>query len=173
MNLTTNIQNIKGIGEKSAALFAKLNIHTVGDLLKFYPRGYETFEAPVCVCDAVEGEVQAFFLRVIKAATVKKVRNLTIINFIAADNTGQVGLTFFNMPFLKNTFKSGDTYIFRGVFRDGKLEQPRFFKEEEYKKLCESIQPSYSLTKGLTNNSIKKAVAQALSFYEFSYTLPP
>lgn len=167
MNLTTDIQNIKGIGEKSAALFAKLNIRTVGDLLKFYPRGYETFELPVCVSDAVEGEIQAFSLRVIKAATVKKIRNLTILNFLAADNTGQVSLTFFNMPFLKNTFKSGDSYVFRGIFRDGKLEQPRFFKEEEYKKLRESIQPSYSLTKGLTNNSIKKAVAQALSFYEF------
>jgi len=167
MNLTTDIQNIKGIGEKSAALFAKLNIRTVGDLLKFYPRGYETFESPVCVSDAVEGEIQAFSLRVIKAATVKKIRNLTILNFLAADNTGQVSLTFFNMPFLKNTFKSGDSYVFRGIFRDGKLEQPRFFKEEEYKKLRESIQPSYSLTKGLTNNSIKKAVAQALSFYEF------
>ena len=167
MNLTTDIQNIKGIGEKSAALLAKLNIRTVGDLLKFYPRGYETFELPVCVSDAVEGEIQAFSLRVIKAATVKKIRNLTILNFLAADNTGQVSLTFFNMPFLKNTFKSGDSYVFRGIFRDGKLEQPRFFKEEEYKKLRESIQPSYSLTKGLTNNSIKKAVAQALSFYEF------
>lgn len=167
MKLTTDIQEIKGIGEKSATLFAKLNIRTVGDLLRFYPRGYETFEAPACLSDATEGEVQSFSLRVIKAATVKKVRNLTILNFIAADNTGQVGLTFFNMPFLKNTFKFGETYIFRGVFREGKLEQPRFFKEEEYKKLRESIQPSYSLTKGLTNNSVKKAVAQALSFYEF------
>ena len=54
--MTTNIQNIKGIGEKSAALFAKLNIHTVGDLLRFYPRGYETFKSPITVNDAVEGE---------------------------------------------------------------------------------------------------------------------
>lgn len=167
MDLTTNIQNLKGIGEKSAALFAKLNIHTVGDLLRFFPRGYETFEAPIYVQDAVENELLAFRLRITRSATVKKVRNLTILNFIAADESGQVGLTFFNMPYLKNTLKLGETYIFRGIFRDGKLEQPRFFKEEDYKKLRESIQPAYSLTKGLTNNSVKKAVAQALSFYSF------
>lgn len=167
MDLTTGIQGVKGVGEKSAALYAKLNIRTVGDLLRFYPRGYERFEAPVNAADAVEGEVQSFDLRIVKSATMKKVRNLTILNFIAADNTGQVGLTFFNMPFLKNTLKAGETYIFRGVFREGKLEQPRFFKENDYRKLCESIQPSYSLTKGITNNSIKKAVAQVLSHYDF------
>lgn len=167
MNLTTDIQNLKGIGEKSAGLFAKLNIRTVGDLLRFYPRGYETFEAPIAVKDAIEGEVQSLHLRIVKSATIKKVRNLTILNFIGADNTGQVGLTFFNMPYLKNTLKPGETYIFRGVVRDGKLEQPRMFKEDEYKKLRASIQPAYSLTKGLTNNSIKKAVAQVLSVYSF------
>lgn len=167
MDLTTNIQNLKGIGEKSASLFAKLNIHTVGDLLNFYPRGYETFEAPVLVKEAAEGELQAFRLRIVRPATVKKVRNLTILSFIGADESGQIGLTFFNMPYLRNTLKAGETYIFRGVFRDGKVEQPRFFKEEDYKKLRESIQPAYSLTKGLTNNSVKKAVMQALSYFSF------
>ena len=168
MDLTTGIQSIKGVGEKSSALFAKLNIYTVGDLLKYYPRGYERFEAPVNVRDAVEGEVQSFSLRIVKAAAMKKIRNLTILNYVAADNSGQVGLTFFNMPFLKNTLKTGEIYIFRGVFREGRLEQPRFFKEDDYRKLCESIQPSYSLTKGITNNSIKKAVAQVLSHYDFA-----
>lgn len=34
---------IKGIGEKTAALFQKLNIETVGDLLLHYPRTYVQF----------------------------------------------------------------------------------------------------------------------------------
>ncbi len=167
MDLTTNIQEIKGVGEKSAALFHKLQIHTVGDLLRYFPRGYETFEAPVKIADAVENELQAFKCHIVRPATVKKVRNLTIMNFQAADESGRIGLTFFNMPYLRNTLKTGETYIFRGVFREGKMEQPRFFKEEDYRKLQERIQPSYPLTKGLTNNGIKKAVMQALSFYSF------
>lgn len=167
MNLTTNIRELKGVGEKSAALFNKLEIHTVGDLLRYFPRGYETFETPVKVADAVENELQAFRCRIVRSATVKKVRNLTIMNYLAADESGQLGLTFFNMPYLRNTLKPGETYIFRGIFREGKLEQPRFFKEEDYRKLQERIQPAYPLTKGLTNNGIKKAVAQALSLYAF------
>lgn len=168
MDITTNIKNIKGIGEKSAALFAKLGISTIGELIRFYPRGYETFGSPIEVKNAVPGEMQSFRLRIVKSTSIKKIRNLTIVNLIAADNTGQIGLTFFNMPFIKNTLKPGGIYIFKGIFRDGKMEQPRFFKEEEYSKLCENIQPIYSLTKGLTNNSIKKAVANALSVYSFA-----
>ena len=40
MNQSTSIIEIKGIGEKTAALFQKLNIETVGDLLLHYPRTY-------------------------------------------------------------------------------------------------------------------------------------
>lgn len=46
MNLQSDITTIKGVGEKSATLFAKLNIHTVKDLLFFFPRDYETFTEP-------------------------------------------------------------------------------------------------------------------------------
>lgn len=164
MDLNTGIQELKGIGEKSAALFAKLQITKVGELLRYFPRAYETYEAPVPVSEGVENEVQSFCCRILGPAKVKKVRSLTILNFQAADATGKLTLTFFNMPYLRNTLKMGETFVFRGVLREHKMEQPRFFKEEDYRKLQQSIQPSYSLTKGLTNNGIKKAVAQALSF---------
>ena len=43
MNQSTSIIEIKGIGEKTAVLFQKLNIETVGDLLLHYPRTYVQF----------------------------------------------------------------------------------------------------------------------------------
>lgn len=44
---TSPIIEIKGIGEKTEKLFHKLNIFTIGDLLSYYPRDYETFKEPV------------------------------------------------------------------------------------------------------------------------------
>ena len=35
----TNIAELKGIGEKTQKLFAKVGIETVGDLIRYYPRG--------------------------------------------------------------------------------------------------------------------------------------
>ena len=41
------IRSIKGIGEKTEKLFAKLGIRSVGDLLRYYPRDYEEYAQPV------------------------------------------------------------------------------------------------------------------------------
>ena len=35
---TEPLTTLKGIGEKTEKLFAKLGIYTVGDLLRYYPR---------------------------------------------------------------------------------------------------------------------------------------
>ena len=44
MELTANIEELKGIGEKTALLYHKLGIFTLLDLIQYYPRNYETFE---------------------------------------------------------------------------------------------------------------------------------
>ena len=38
MNLQSSITELKGIGEKTSLPFAKVGIHTVLDLLEYYPR---------------------------------------------------------------------------------------------------------------------------------------
>lgn len=163
MDLKERIITLKGIGEKSAALFAKLDIFTIYDLIRYFPRSYETFQEPVTVKSAVPGEMQSFCCRITGTASMKKIKNLTVLTIAAADQTDSLIVTFFNMPYLKNTLKKGETFVFRGVYRNGKLEHPRIYKPEDYRKLLSSIQPSYSLTKGLTNQGITKAVRQALS----------
>ena len=56
MRLQDSIVKIKGIGEKTAAAFAKVGVSTVEDLLRYYPRGYETYGEPVGLLEAVEGQ---------------------------------------------------------------------------------------------------------------------
>ena len=167
MNLETSILNLKGIGEKSAKLFNKLGIFVLGDLLEYYPRSYEKFETTTTIDQCHVGEMAAFKGMITAGPTLKHVRNLSILNYTVADQTGQVFLTFFNMPYLKNTLKKGSTYIFRGMLQNkaGKLviEQAKLYKEEEFAKLAETVLPHYPLTKGTTNQAVTKAVRQALS----------
>ena len=53
----TPIREIKGIGEKTEKLFEKLNIYTAGDLLRYYPRGYDVYEEPIPVSEVEEGKI--------------------------------------------------------------------------------------------------------------------
>ena len=48
---------IKGVVEKTEKLFRHVGVKTVGDLIRYYPRGFEIFEDPVPVSEAVEGRV--------------------------------------------------------------------------------------------------------------------
>ena len=76
MDNGTSILELKGIGEKSQKLFAKVNIHTVGDLLYYFPRDYETFSEPVPISQVKTGEVCAIRATVCGTVNVKKVRKI-------------------------------------------------------------------------------------------------
>ena len=171
MNQNTPIIEVKGVGEKTQKLFQKLNIGTVGELLSCYPRDYEMFEEPVKINRALPGEVCAVYGAVSGIPNEKRVRKLNILNVNISDGSGSLQLTFFNMPFLKKVLKQGGFYVFRGrVQSRGNfriMEQPRIFSLEDYEKQTKCLIPKYSLTKGLTNQTFRKSVRQALANFKF------
>lgn len=164
MNLDSNLISLKGIGEKSYALYNKLNIYTVNDLLHYYPRDYETYHDLVTISECSEQSVCAIEAVVVGNPIVKKIRNLTVMNILVKDKTNQAHLTFFNMPYLSHVLKSGSIHIFRGiVIKKGDqwhMDQPHIYKKEDFLKLINIIQPIYPLCAGLTNKNMIKAMNQ-------------
>ena len=164
------VNRIKGVGEKTATLFGKINVYTVDDLIRHYPRDYETYDAPVSIREASPGSVQAVYGQITAIPNVKKVRNLSILNAILKDDNGDsIQLTFFNMPFLKKVLRPGGFYLFRGLVQQRGthklMEQPRMFTWDEYIQKSGRLLPRYALTKGLANQTVQKSVAQALEYY--------
>lgn len=167
-----DIKSLKGVGEKTAALFQKLDITTAEELVHYYPRDYEQFTKPVSPEKAPLEEVVAVAGQIGGNVSTRHVRGLSITTFQAACEGIQVHMTYFNMPYLKNSLKRGIPYIFRGrLQKKGAhyvMEQARIYKPEEYRKLLDCLQPLYSTTKGLTNNAIAKAMRQAVSLVDLS-----
>ncbi len=165
-----DITALKGIGEKSAALFNRLGIATTEELLRYYPKDYEQFRAPYLIADAPVGERTAIRGVITGNMTVKHVRNLNILSFTVQDASGSLQMTYFNMPYLKNSLKKGTFYVFHGLLqRKGNrlvMEQAKTYKPEEYELLADRLLPRYMLTKGLSNNAVTKAVKQAFARQE-------
>ena len=162
-----NIRDIKGIGEKTEKLFNKLGIYTDYDLIEYYPRNYDCFMPPVSIeeVDSTNG-TPAIEGTVASNPVVKRIRSLNILSVLIKDNKGEkIKLTWFNMPFLKNSLKMGYKYIFRGQVKKDKygnnptMEQPVIYSLGDYEKKMGVMQPVYSLTKGLTNNMVTKTVS--------------
>ena len=81
MDISTNIQFLKGVGEKRAKLLGRLGISTVGDLLRYYPREYTDwsrttsiaaapFNEPCCIRATVDHKPVG--AKVSKAMTIYK-----------------------------------------------------------------------------------------------------
>ena len=160
------VTSLKGIGEKTAGLFARLGVYTVEDLLHDYPRAYDAYEEPVPVGKLQENTTAAVAGQLLKTASVRRFKNIQVIVATVKDMTGSLQLTWYNMPYLRNTLQMGQFLVFRGraVKKGGRLtmEQPEIFTPEAYEAVRDSMQPIYGQTKGLGNKAIVRAVAQAL-----------
>ena len=167
MQLTDRITAIKGIGEKIAENFAKLHIETVEDLICHYPSRYLVFEAPVPIGQLRgEGEVAVEGVFSSSPAVVRR-NGRTILTARFKDPSGTVQVLWYNQPYLRNQIKPGLHYVLRGRLakrnRQLTLEQAKMYTPQEYRRLMHVLQPVYSLTAGITNNTISKSVEKALA----------
>lgn len=166
MNLESSLDSLKGIGEKTKQVFHKAGIENLGDLVSYYPRDYERYEAPKKINEVCEGEVSSVMAHLTTPLATRYIRGLSISTALCTDGTDELALTWFNMPYLKNTLRQGVSYIFRGRIKaKGQrllIEQPAVFQVEQYGALTKEMRPVYALVKGLTSQMIQKAVKQVL-----------
>ena len=172
-----DLNNLKGIGEKTEKLFYKAGVEKVNDLLRYYPRYYDVFEEPVLIRDLECDRTQAIKGTVVREVSVKRVRNLQVVTGYLRDERGDaIKATWFNSPYLQGKLTIGSTFIFRGFVKENysnfSIEQPKIFGIAEYNKKKGEMQPVYPLVSGLTNNMVQKAVKQALKLVETEEFLP-
>ena len=142
----SKIHEIKGVGEKTEKLFAKLGIYTVGDLLRYYPRNYDVYEEAVPIAEVEDGRTVTVTGMIFGRVQVGGSRNLQVTTIYVKDLTGTIKAVWFRMPFLKNTLAGGGQITLRGRAvnrRDGLvLEHPEiFYPSEKYEEKLHTLQP--------------------------------
>lgn len=178
MNEQSKISELKGIGEKTEKLFRKMGVYTVGDLIRYYPRGYDVYEEPVSVGELEEGKVQAVTGVIYGRVQTGGNRGMQVTTAYIKDLTGTLKVIWFRMPFLRNTLKSGSQITVRGRVISKKnqlvMEHPEIYSpSESYDEKLNTMQPVYPLTAGITNNAVTKAVRQALDHLDLSQDFLP
>lgn len=178
MNEESRISALKGVGAKTEELFGKINVHTVGELLRYYPRGYDIYEDPVPVSEACEGRTVTVTGAIYGKVTVGGNRNMQITTMYVKDLTGTLKVIWFRMPFLRNTLARGGVITLRGEVKNKKgtlvMEHPEiFYPSAQYEEKRNTMQPLYPLTAGLTNNAVTKAVRQAVESLELKQEFLP
>ena len=161
-----SLRTLKGVGDKTEKLFFKLGIYDTDDLLHYYPRNYDAFEAPVDIADLEEGTVKAVSAAVCSGVYVTSAKGRQIITASINDSSGKLSVIWFNMPYLRTVLKRGSQFVFRGrIVRKQshlEMEHPEVFTPAAYGEILHSLQPVYGLTGGLSNKTVTKMIHQLL-----------
>ena len=167
LELQTDIRYLKGVGESRAALYQKLGIETVEDLLYHIPRRYIDLTRPTPLAAAVPGQKCA--VRALLAAKGREQRirrGLSLFKLTAVDGPVTLHITFFNAKYTVEALREGEEYIFYGSVTGGfysrQMDSPQVFRPEE----TGTLLPIYSLTQGLSNKMVSRQVTEALNRVE-------
>ena len=110
----TDIGDLKGIGEKTKKLFEKINVHTVGDLIRYYPHGYDVYEEAVPISELEEDKIQTVTGAIYGRVQVSGSSRMQVTTLHVKDLTGTLKVIWFRMPFLRNTLSGGGVITLRG-----------------------------------------------------------
>lgn len=166
MELKSPVSGVKGIGPKKTELLSRLKIHTIEDLLYFFPRKYEDrtrvwtimeapFDRDVLICGRV----------VSKKLPGNPYLKKAPMRVVVEDNTGAVELVFFNARYIAGQFQVGEEYTLFGkiTLNKGKrqMAHPEFHRTGE-KDDVRGILPVYPLTEGVSQHQMRSWQAAAL-----------
>ncbi len=165
--LDENIQYIRGVGEKKAKLLEKLGIHTLRELVSYFPRAYEDRRVIYSISDApIDIPV---CVRAMVAATPLGTRvrgGRDVLRLRAVDDGGSLDIRYFNQSYLKNTLKPGLYYIFYGrvTLLHGRrcMTNPEFEAADNAGLVSGRILPIYRLTSGIGRKALVSIMQNAL-----------
>ena len=154
ISLTDDITCLKGVGTKKAAKLAKLGVRTVGDLLYLFPRDYEDRRDPVPVKELKAGRIclVSGMVKNVYKSPYRRGRQLTKITI--TDGEGLLEIVYFNAPYVANNLRVGNEYYFYGRVNENRGAIQMI--HPEFAEGIEGIVPVYPLTKGITQNDIRR-----------------
>ncbi|MBE0574620.1 MAG: ATP-dependent DNA helicase RecG [Desulfuromonadales bacterium] len=180
--LSTPVAHLKGVGPRLAEKLAKLNIHTVEDLLYTLPHRYEDRREFRKIAHLRDSVHEVFFGEILacgEATTSRSRRKL--FEVVVSDGTGQIVLKWFHYrkDWMNKRFVVGQRAVFTGeVKRYGAIREVHhpdveFLAPDQSLADYQSsdplafgrILPVYPLTEGLTQYAARKIWKQAVDLF--------
>ncbi len=167
IDLEKDIQYVKGIGPKRATKLNKLDIFTLKDLLYYFPRQFEDRNNLKKIMQLENDEKATIKVIIVGVSTSSPRKGMDITKVDVRDETGYAKLVFFNQPYVKNTFKRGDTILVFGKIKKEFKNIELSSCEVEHltnspKNTCK-VMPIYPLTYGITNKEIISIIKTVLT----------
>lgn len=165
MEWNSPVSVLKGIGEQREKKLQKLDIYTIADLLTHYPREYKDRSEILKIADLPAEETSTFLAQIREEGQNSRHGRLVFTRMKVYDETGSVGVLWYNQPYMKSALKIGEWYLF-----SGKL-QKKYGRSEilspDYERIGENfaggrIIPVYPASEGISQKMLRNLMEEAL-----------
>ncbi|MEK7699724.1 MAG: DEAD/DEAH box helicase, partial [Planctomycetota bacterium] len=169
-NLNQSVQYLKGVGPKRLEMLGRLGIHTIQDMLCYFPRDYKDLTQKQKISDAKIGADITIQGRILGIQNRKSWNGKHIIEVFVTDETGTVAATWFNQPFLAGKFHVGDVLFLHGKvseYRNLQLLNPEYEIIRNDNDLAHEggIVPLYPLTEHISQSYLRKIMREAVTHF--------
>ena len=156
---------LKGVGEQREKRLHRLGIVTVEDLLTHYPREYKDRSEILKIADLPPDEPATFLAQIKEEGQNSRHGRLVYTRMKVYDETGAVGVLWYNQPYMKSSLKIGEWYLFSGRL------QKKYGRTEVVSPECERIGenfaggrilPVYPSVEGLSQKMLRNLMEEAL-----------
>lgn len=166
--LDGSVEQIPGVGSHNAEAMAKQDIHTVRDLLYYFPRRYDDYSQFRTINKLVPDEQVSILCVVYQVDTFTKGR-YQITNALVGDGTGKIRLTWFNQPWISQQLKTDSTFVFSGKVETylGRpvMNSPEFEPVEKENLTTNRIVPVYSVNASLRQNFLRRTIFNTIRYW--------
>ena len=165
----------RSLGRQTAnALATGLDLHTVGDLLRHYPRRYAE-RGELTDLDSLRLDEQVTVLAMVDTVTTRRMKSRRggITEVVVTDGSGRLVLTFFNQPWRERELQPGRIGLFAGTVgvyrRHRQLAHPDYVLLPEgsdvtaaAEEFADELIPVYAATANLATWKIARCVRVVL-----------
>ena len=164
----SDLSNIKGIGPSTITKLNKLDIHSIEDLLSYYPYRFEKLKKT-----DIHDEHAIISVVIVNTPTISyfgRSRNAVRFKALYEEDNRYIDVVIFNRAFIKNNLIPSKTVTLIGKYDESKGK----FTASDIKLFDIGdkviITPIYHLVKGLTNNNIRKYINDSIKVsYIYDY----
>ena len=176
--LNASLTVLAGVGPRHAQTLAKLGLHTLGDMLYYFPRRYDDYSQLKPIHRlfygdevTVIGTIQTVTSRQVRggASSIMVGKSPSITEAIINDGTGSLRLTWFNQPWIANRLQSGDSISVSGKIDQylGRLviNSPDWEPVEVENLHTNRIVPIYPLTANIAQKWLRARMKDVISYW--------
>ncbi|MCW1929956.1 MAG: ATP-dependent DNA helicase RecG [Candidatus Kerfeldbacteria bacterium] len=157
---------LQGVGAKTAALFAEHDVHTLEDLIWYFPANYEDRSHVVAIADIHTTGIYTIRCNVQQSRARKTRQRKTVVEALVADESGSIQCVWFNQPYIVQKIKNGEELFLSGkITMKGSLPffTNPFVDTLTHQQFAKKIVPVYPLHSTLKQHQVRSMIRQALA----------